>query len=79
MAQRPDETARWLEDLSAAIEEMGRDARPILTDNSSVGDAYLVDSVEIRRGLVVHTVMHRASRFVLHFPIAQKRDHDAAR
>jgi hypothetical protein len=78
MAQRPD-AARWLEDLSAAIEGMGRYARPILTDNSYAGDAYRVDSVEIRPGLVVHTVMHRASRLVVHVEIAQKPDHDAAR
>ena len=71
MAQRPDETAHWLEDLSAAIEELGRDARLIPTDNSSASDAYLVDTVEIRPGLVVHAFIQRASRFVFHVKIAR--------
>jgi hypothetical protein len=79
MAHRPDETVQVFDDLRATLEALARDARPLLVDNSYLGKAYLVYRAEIYPGTMVITVMHRASRVVLHTAIVREPGHDASR
>lgn len=78
MAHRPDETVQVFDDLGACREALARGVSPLLTDNAYLGEAYLIHRTEVC-GAIVTTVMHRASRFVIHSAIVREPGHDAAR